>query len=156
MTSHLQKSMADPASPVFGAASVVAMGGLTLVDPTKLDDRDRRTMRVASAVVSGLYAGVTIGGKQLPLRVLAGLAAGVATLRLATVSESIDLRLERKLRQFGVQHPRPWMAVGTAVFIFAGYLADRAAAKHERRLEEHAEPESDVVVDHPDGTATLT
>ncbi|GAA1131033.1 hypothetical protein [Arthrobacter flavus] len=131
------------------------MGGLTLVDPTHPDDRDRRTMRVAYGVVSGLNAGVTIGGKQLPLRVLAGLASGVAALRFAAASESIDLRLERKLCQFGVQHPRRWMAVGTAVFIFAGYLADRAAAKQERRLEEHAELVSDVVVDHSDGTTTL-
>ncbi|MBE0011138.1 MULTISPECIES: hypothetical protein [unclassified Arthrobacter] len=155
MTIHLRSALTDPASPVFGIASVGVMGGLTLVDDAKLNDRDRRTMRVVSAVVSGFYVGVTSGGKQLPLRVLAGFATGVATLRFATASEAIDRRLEQKLRQFGAQQPRRWMAAGTAVLIVAGYLADRSAAKRERQLALTTESES-VVVDHAVGTAVPT
>ncbi|NOJ59682.1 hypothetical protein [Arthrobacter sp. 260] len=145
MTIHLRSALTDPASPVFGIASVGVMGGLTLVDDAKLNDRDRRTMRVVSAVVSGFYVGVTSGGKQLPLRVLTGLATGGAALRFAATSEAIDRRLERKLRQFGAQQPRLWMAVGTAFLIFAGYLADRSAAKRERQLALATEPESAIV-----------
>lgn len=155
MTNHLRNALADPASPVFGVASVVVMGGLTLVDDARLNDRDRRTMRLVSAVVSGLYVGVTIGGKQLRMRVLIGLATGGAALRFAAANEAIDVRLEKKLRQFGVQQPRRWMAVGTAVLIFAGYLADRSAAKRERQPASSTESESGVV-DHADGTAVPT
>lgn len=131
---RVRDALVDPASPVFGFASVVVMGGLTLVDDAKLNDRDRRKMRVVSAVVSGLYVGITTGGKKVPLRVLAGLATGGAALRFAAASEAIDARLEQKLRQFGAQQPRQWMAVGTALLIVAGYLADRSAAKRERQL----------------------
>lgn len=153
MTNHLRNALADPASPVFGLVSAVVMGGLTLVDDAELNDRDRRTMRVVSAVVSGLYVGVTAGGKHVPLRVLTGLATGAAALRFAAASEAIDARLEQKLRQFGAQQPRQWMAVGTAVLIFAGYLADRSAAKRAKQLASATESESDVVVEHADGTA---
>ncbi|GAA1132351.1 hypothetical protein [Arthrobacter flavus] len=134
MTQGKRYSLDDPASPAFGVASAAVLGAVALVDPAKLDDRQRRVLRVGSAVVSGLYAGVTIGGRRLPLNVLAGVVAGAATLRFADTSEALDLRLENKLRRVGIQHPRPWMAAGTAAFIIAGFFGDRAAAKRRQFL----------------------
>ncbi|WP_024476565.1 hypothetical protein [Arthrobacter sp. CAL618] len=134
MTNEKRYSLVDPASPAFGVASTAVMGAVTLVDPSRLDGQQRRVMRVVSAVVSGLYVGVTIGGKRLPLRALAGVVTGAATLRFADTSEAIDLRLENKLRQVGIQHPRRWMAAGTAAFIAAGFVGDRAAARRREFL----------------------
>ncbi|WP_247826521.1 hypothetical protein [Arthrobacter antioxidans] len=129
MTHEKQHSLADPASPVVGILSTAIIGALPLIDASRLDDQQRRAVHVGTAVLTGLYIGVTVGGKRLPLRVLAGCAAAAATLRFADVGDVIDARLEEKLRRAGTRHPRRWMAAGTAAFTFAGFLSDRAAAR---------------------------
>ena len=144
MTTMKRHPLADPASPAFGIASTAVMGALSLIDPATLDKQQRSVLRVASAVVSGLYAGVTIGGKRLELRILAGVATGAATLRFAAASEAIDVRLENTLRALGVRHPRRWMAAGTAAFIFVGFVADRGTAKRQMHATApDSEPERD-------------
>lgn len=134
MTRGKRYSLVEQTSPVFGVASSTVLGAVALVDPAKLDDQQRRVLRVGSAVVSGLYVGVTIGGSRLPLKVLAGVVAGAATLRFADTSEALDLRLENKLRQVGIQQPRRWMAAGPAALIAAGFFGDRAAARRRQFL----------------------
>ncbi|WP_156135183.1 hypothetical protein [Arthrobacter sp. L77] len=129
MTHDKQHPLADPASPVFGILSTAIIGAVPLIDASRLDDRQRRAVHVGTAVLTGLYIGVTVGGTRLPLRVLAGLAAAAAALRFADVSDVIDARLEEKLRRAGTRHPRRWMAAGTAAFTVAGFLSDRAAAR---------------------------
>lgn len=129
--------LGDPTSPAFAFVSTAVMGAMTLIDPSKLDEQQRHVLRVASAAVSGLYSGITTGGKRLPLRALAGVTIRVATLRFAATSEAIDLRLENRLRQFGIQHPRRWMAAGTAAFILVGFVSDRAAASKNSRIWRH-------------------
>ncbi|WP_026552783.1 hypothetical protein [Arthrobacter sp. H20] len=129
MTNEKQHLLSDPASPVFGIISTVIMGALPLIDASKLNVQQRRAVHGATAVMSGLYIGVTVGGKRLPLRVLAGLATAAATLRFADAGDVMDARLEEKLRRAGTRHPRRWMAAGAAAFTFAGFLGDRAAAR---------------------------
>ncbi|GAA1114232.1 hypothetical protein [Arthrobacter flavus] len=134
MTEEKQHLLSDPASPVFGILSTAIMGGLSLIDAAKLDDQQRRAVHVGTAVFTGLYIGVTVGGKYLPLRVLAGLAAAAAALRFADVGDVIDARLEEKLRRAGTRHPRRWMAAGAAAFTFSGFLGDRAAARRGQSM----------------------
>ncbi|WP_146067439.1 hypothetical protein [Arthrobacter sp. SX1312] len=129
MTPKKQHVLTNPTSPAFGITSTAIMGALPLIDASKLDDQQRRAVHVATAVFTGLYIGITVGGKRLPLRALVGLATAAATLRFADVGDVIDARLEEKLRSVGVQHPRRWMAAGTAALTFLGYLSDRAAAR---------------------------
>lgn len=127
-------ALTDPTSPVFGITSAAVIGSLSLIDPSKLDEQQTHAMRVLSAVVSGLYIGVTMGGKRPPLKVLVGAASGLAALGLSEVSESADRWLESRIRQAGVRSPRPWIAGGAAALIFAGFLMDRASAKSQRYM----------------------
>lgn len=131
MTEAKRHSLSDPASPIFGILSTATMGALSLIDASTLGDRQRRSVHVGTAVVTGLYAGVTVGGKHLPLRVLAGLAGGAVALRFADLGDIIEARLEEGLRRAGARHPRRWMAAGAAAVTFAGFLGDRAAARRE-------------------------
>lgn len=132
MTEAKQHTLSDPASPVFGVLATAVMGAIALIDVSTLDDRQRRTAHIGTAAVTGLYIGVTIGGKHTPVRVVAGLAAAAAALRFADLADTIDARLEEYLRRTGTRHPRRWMAAGTAVVTFAGFLSDRAAAKEKQ------------------------
>ncbi|WP_146069702.1 hypothetical protein [Arthrobacter sp. B0490] len=134
MTRKKQHVLTDPTSPIFGITSTVIMGALPLIDAAKLDDRQLRAVHVATAVFTGLYIGITVGGKRLPLQALAGLAAAAATLRFAEVGDVIDARLEDRLRRVGTRHPRRWMAAGTAALTFLGYLSDRAAARRKQSM----------------------
>lgn len=143
MTHKKQLVLADPTSPVFGITSTAILGALPLIDTSKLNDQQRRTAHVATAVFSGLYLGITIGGQRLLPRALVGLAAAAATLRFADVSDVIDARVEEKLRLAGIRHPRRWMAAGTAALTFAGFLSDRAAARRRSKAEPINQPEQD-------------
>lgn len=127
-------ALTDPASPVFGVTSAAVIGSLSLIDPSKLDEQQTRAMRVLSAAVSGLYIGVTMGGKRPPLKFLVGVASGLGALRLSEVSESVDRWMESRIRQAGARNPRPWIAGGAAAFIFAGFLMDRASAKGQQLI----------------------
>lgn len=118
----------DPASTFFGIASTATAAALALIDASTLDDRHRRTVHLVTALLSGLYGAITMGGKHLPRRVLTGCVVAAATLRLADVGDVLDARLEGSLRRAGVRHPRGLMAAGSAAMTFAGFLADRAAA----------------------------
>lgn len=138
MTGDKQHTLLDPASPVFGITSSVIIGCLSLIDASRLDDRQRRATRIGTAVVTGLYTGVTVGGTRLPLRVVYGLAAAAATLRFADLGDRVDARLEEKLRRAGAQHPRRWIAASAVGITFAGFLSDRASA---RRAESTVMPE---------------
>ncbi|PPB48335.1 hypothetical protein C4K88_15405 [Arthrobacter pityocampae] len=129
MTEAKRHPFSDPASPVFGILSTATMGALSLIDGSTLDDRSRRAVHAGTAVITGLYTGVTVGGRHLPLRVLAGLAGGAVALRFADLGDVIEARLEERLRRAGAQHPRRWMAAGAAAVTFAGFLGDRAAAR---------------------------
>ncbi|MHA7220319.1 hypothetical protein ACX80L_15705 [Arthrobacter sp. MDT1-48-3] len=128
MTEAKRHPLSDPASPVFGILSTLTMGGLSLVDGSTLDDRQRRAVHVGTAVFTGLYVGVTVGGRHIPRRVLAGLAGGAVALRFADLGDVIEARLEERLRRAGARHPRRWMAACAAALTFAGFLSDRAAA----------------------------
>ncbi|WP_394250971.1 hypothetical protein [Arthrobacter pityocampae] len=132
MTEAKRHPLSDPASPVFGILSTATMGALSLIDGSTLDDRSRRAVHIGTAVLTGLYTGVTVGGKHLPLRVLAGLAGGAVALRFADLGDVVEARLEDRLRRAGARHPRRWMAAGAAAFTFAGFLGDRAAARRAR------------------------
>ncbi|BBE24510.1 hypothetical protein MN0502_33930 (plasmid) [Arthrobacter sp. MN05-02] len=134
MTEAERHLLSDPASPVFGILSVTTMGALSLIDASTLDARQRRAVHIGTAVFTGLYAGITVGGKHLPLRLLAGLAGGAAALRFADLGDIIEVRLEDRLRRAGARHPRRWMAAGAAALTFAGFLGDRAAAKRESAM----------------------
>ncbi|MFJ6279859.1 hypothetical protein [Arthrobacter subterraneus] len=125
-------SWSDPASPVFGALSTAVAGVLPLIDPSKLNNTQRRTVHAASAVLTGVYAAVIVGGRNrrmMPLKVATGLAATGAALRFADAGDTFDAHLEQKLRQAGSRYPRVWMAVGAAALTFAGHLGDRAAGR---------------------------
>lgn len=139
-----QYRLADPTSGLFGIMSTAIMGVLPLVDTSTLTDQRRRTVHVATAVFTGLYLGITIGGKRPLPRVLVGLASAAAALRFAHVADVIDAQLEENLRRAGARHPRRWMAAGTAVFTFAGFLSDCAAARREPRTNSIEQPEQDA------------
>ncbi|MHA7281914.1 hypothetical protein [Arthrobacter sp. TMS2-4] len=108
-----------------------------------MNDQQRRAAHIATAVFTGVYLGITIGGKRLLPRVLVGLASAVATLRFAKATDVIDARVEEKLRQAGTRHPRRWMAAGTAALTFAGFLSDRAAARRKTKVRPLNQPEQD-------------
>lgn len=127
-------SWSDPASPVFGALSTAVAGVLPLIDPSKLNNTQRRAVHAASAVLTGVYAAVIVGGrnrKLMPLKVATGLAATGAALRFADAGDRFDALLEQKLRRAGSRYPRVWMAVGAAALTFAGHLGDRVAGRTE-------------------------
>lgn len=127
-------SLTDPASTAFGVVSTAVIGALPLIDATKLDDSQRRAVHVATAVITGAYVAVTVGGKNralAPLKTVGGLAAAAIALRFADAGDAFDSRLEQKLRLSGARQPRRWMAVGAAALTFAGFLGDRVAARKE-------------------------
>lgn len=129
-----QQSQTIATSPLFGVLSTAVMGALPLIDPLKLNATQRRDIHVATAVLTGAYVAFTVGGarrKKVLFRTVAGLAAAGITLRFADAGDSIDARLEQKLRMAGVKHPRRWMAAGAAALTFAGFLSDRIAGRQE-------------------------
>ena len=129
-----QKSLTNPASPIFGVLSTAVMGVLPLIDASKLDNTRRQAAHIATAVVTGAYVAVTVGGNKrglVPLKAVAGLAAAGIAMRFADTGDAIDARLEQKLRLAGARSPRRWMAVGAAAITFAGFLGDRVAARRE-------------------------
>ncbi|WP_262103461.1 hypothetical protein [Arthrobacter sp. Marseille-P9274] len=126
--------LTDPASPAFGIVSTAAIGGLTLIDPAKLSPQQLQALRVATAAVTGLYTAATIGRGRVtlvPFNLVAGLAAGAATLRFAELTEALDARAIRTLHGVGVTRRRPWLAAGSAALTFAMFLLDRAAARRQ-------------------------
>lgn len=132
MKSEVPTSSTIATSPVFGLLSTAAVGALQLVDPSRLDESQRRAFHTAAAVFAGAYVALTIGGvrkRRILLRSAAGLATAGLALRFADASDAMDARLQRKLSEAGARNPRRWMAVGAAALTFAGYLSDRAAAK---------------------------
>ena len=128
MNHRQQRVLFDPASPLFGGASTALAAALALIDASSLDERQRRAVHLVTALLSGLYGGITMGGKHLPRRVLTGCVMAAAALRFADAGDVVDARTEGMLRRAGMSHPRAWMAAGSAVMTFAGFLADRAAA----------------------------
>lgn len=139
MTGTRRAILSNPASPFFGVASTAVMGVLPLIDATKLDPDQRRAVHLATALVTGTYSAVVIGGNskaRAPLRAAAGLAAGLLAWRFADANDAIDSRIEQKLRAAGARNPRRWMAFTAAALTFAGFLADRAAARKPRSSAE--------------------
>jgi hypothetical protein len=134
MNHTARASLTDPASPGFGILSTAVAGVLPLIDASKLKPEQRRIAHAASAVLTGAYAAVVIGGRNrrlTPLKVATGLAATGAALRFADVGDAFEARMERRLRQAGSRYPRVWMGAGSAVVTFAAFLGDRVAARSQ-------------------------
>lgn len=135
MRKSRRPSLTNPTSPVFGVVSTAAIGGLSLIDPLKLNDADRQLVRLGTAAVTGCYVAVTVGEhrrRRALFKAAAGSAAALLAWRFADAADSLDSRLEQKLRLAGARHPRRWMAATAAAATFAGFLADRAAARTGR------------------------
>ena len=132
----------DPLSPAFGATSAAAFGALSLIDPSRLDRAHRRAYWATVAASTAWWAAVTTDRHRttmVPANLVAGVAAGAATLALSEVSESLDARIVRRLHNAGVRHPRRWLAGISAASVLAGYAGDRAAARADAQALEAPE-----------------
>ncbi|NUL44350.1 hypothetical protein F7P69_03975 [Cellulosimicrobium funkei] len=141
------------ASPYFAAASAVAFGGLTLVEPRGLGLAGKAAYRITAAALSGAYTAATLPsgttaemsarstggprGQVIPLgyigRGSAALAAGGLTLGLADPLEELDARMVDWLAERGVRRPRWWLAVAGAAMVAAGWACDWAEARALQR-----------------------
>ncbi|WP_457974592.1 hypothetical protein [Arthrobacter sp. D1-17] len=129
-------SLTDPASPVFGTVSTAVIGALALVDPAKLTTAQRRTLRTATAALTGLYTAATVNRTRpvlAPLNAAAGIAAAALVLRFADANDALESRMVHWLSSAGISRPRRWLAAGSAALTFAMFLADRATARKEER-----------------------
>lgn len=155
------------ASPWFAAASVAAIGGLTLIEPRHLGSGARAVYRITTAALTGAYtaatlpAGITAGmparysdgphGQFIPLgdvgRGSAALATGGLALGLADPLEALDARIVGWLDERGVSRPRWWMAGVGVALVAAGWASDRAEARALRRVL----PEGAEIPDEDDG-----
>ncbi|MFC0247775.1 hypothetical protein ACFFIO_04605 [Citricoccus parietis] len=137
------------ASRCFAAASAVAFGGLTLVEPRSLGLGAKAAYRITTAALTGAYTaatlpvGTTVGmparytdgprGHSIPLvdigRGSAALAAGGLSLGLAEPLEALDTRITDWLAERGVRRPRWWMAGVGVAMVAAGWASDRAEAR---------------------------
>lgn len=132
----------DPLSPVFGATSAAAFGAWSLIDPSRLSPARRRAYWAGVAGTTAWWATVTTDRHRttmVPANVVAGVAAGAATLALSEVSESLDARIVGRMQSAGVRHPRRWLAGLSAAGVLAGYAGDRAAARAEAQALEAPE-----------------
>lgn len=124
--------LTDPASPSFGVLSTAVAGALPLIDASRMPPEQRRIVHFATAVLSGAYTAVIVGGrhkKLIPLKVAAGLVTAGAAMRFADAGDAFEARMEQRLRRAGSRYPRVWMAAGSAAVTFAGFLTDRVAAR---------------------------
>ncbi|WP_424348018.1 hypothetical protein [Kocuria sp. CH-021] len=124
----------DPTSPVFGVASTVAFGALSLVDPARLSPARRRAYRTGLATTTAWWTAVTTDRNRtvyVPGNVVAGLLAGGTVWALAEASETLDARIMTRLEAAGVRHPRPWVAALSAASVLVSFAVDRASTGAE-------------------------
>ncbi|MGD6980577.1 MULTISPECIES: hypothetical protein [Citricoccus] len=118
--------------PAFAAASTVAVVGLSLIDPRRLDGAAQTAYRLATAAFTGGYVAATVP-VDLPVgtetRAAVGTAAGGLALGLADQFERLDGRVSDWLTQRGVNRPRWVMAGLGAAGALAGYAWDRAEGR---------------------------
>lgn len=132
----------DPLSPVFAATSAASFGAWSLIDPSRLSPARRRAYWAGVAASTAWWAGVTTDRHRttmVPANVVAGVAAGAATLALSDASESLDARIMGRLQRAGMPHPRWWLAGISVASVLAGYAGDRAAAHAEAQALEAPE-----------------
>ncbi|SDY93274.1 hypothetical protein [Tessaracoccus flavus] len=110
-----------------------AWGGLTLVDPAKLEGSRHTAFWAACAGLGAVEMLASPGDGTLSLRARLMLAATTAGTVFVTRdwATRTDARLVRALRHVRVRHPRRWMAAFTAAGAFAAYLTELQPSPHD-------------------------
>lgn len=126
------RRLGDPHSTEFGVVSSVALGALSLIDPSALSPARRAAYRTALAAVAGAMTWATARSEFGSVEARVGTTVGAtgAALGLAEAGEAVDARMQRGLVRLGVRRPRVVMAATSVAFAAATFLADRAWSLH--------------------------
>lgn len=118
------------------AATGVASGLLTLVDPAKLRPSTRGSLYLATGATAGLigWFGAAPSEDAKPGKTFrAAVALGLGTLSAAGTKLGfvIDARIHQALLRRGIENPRPIMAIGSAVITVAMVLVEPPPATED-------------------------
>jgi hypothetical protein len=122
------RRLGDPHSTEFGVVSSVALGALSLIDPSALTPGRRAAYRTALAAVTGAMTWTAARSEFASVEARIGTTVGAtgAALGLAEAGEAVDARMQRGLLRLGVRRPRAVIAATSVAFAAATFLADRA------------------------------
>jgi hypothetical protein len=117
------RRLGDPHSTEFGVVSSVAVGALSLIDPSALSPARRAAYRTALAAVTGAMTWAAARSEFGSVEARVGTTVGEA-------GEAVDARMQRGLVRLGVRRPRVVIAATSVAFAAATFLADRAWNLH--------------------------
>lgn len=155
----LFERLADPERAEHVAVFGLAVGALTLVDPSRCGVGGRFALRAATAAVTGVSVWLSARASDphklfTPVRWGVTAAAVGAVLAGAEVSEAIDARLQQALRRRGVRHPRVVLALaGATLTVALSRIPDKPVTEHDIPLDDGES--ASVTVDLPEEVRAL-